>query len=305
MLKQRISAGVGSKGDDKGGRGELGCGGLCCALLLDLTCCERFGIYLLCMLRMRLEITRRRQGEHNSRQQTSGRKNRRTGRGERERERDGWGAWLGQGTEIAAEAQQQLWPVGNFVKFVELPPAKQCELCVRVCVLSSTPVAHMWIICALTCVLIYSVAHTPSSKVGHIANSPTTHCLGSSCNKLHSKKAIYPLLPLPHPLPGLLLMRRTCCHAYEWAWAECGLNCSLSLALCCACCACRLAEFDCQVALPAATLLSATTRRKCARINMREKNKQRREGLRDKKRTLPNSFQRFSKQSAATWKIPL
>lgn len=100
-------------------------------------------------------------------------------------------------------------------------------------------------------------------------------------------------------------MRRTCCHAYEWAWAECGLNCSLSLALCCACCACRLAEFDCQVALPAATLLSATTRRKCARINMREKNKQSGKGLRDKKRTLPNSFQRFSKQSAATWKIPL
>lgn len=67
-------------------------------------------------------------------------------RGEEEdEERGAWGAWLGQGTEIAAEAQQQLWPVGNFVKFVELPPAKQCELCVCecVCVLSSTPVAHM------------------------------------------------------------------------------------------------------------------------------------------------------------------
>lgn len=53
-------------------------------------------------------------------------------------EKEKGGAWLGQGTEIAAEALQQLWPVGNFVccrlakaKFVELTSKTMRTVCVE------------------------------------------------------------------------------------------------------------------------------------------------------------------------------
>lgn len=137
--------------------------------------------------------------------------------------------------------------------------------------------------------------------MGHIANSllpPTslpwlifeqiaTFCIAesrftpfspsplASCHAAPPPRPATPFANATHVLPRLRLNQM---------WAKL----LVKLALCCACCACCLDEFDCQVALPAATLLSATTRRKCARINMREK-QTKGEGMRDKKRT-PEQF---------------